>query len=226
MAKAGTDWFPHDYAPTSDPKIQALIGEHGAIGYGLYWRITEMLHTEPEHRLPLKKYMFLAIAKQMLASAEQIEAVLKFAIEVCELFKTDGNCFWSERVNRNLDDRSKISHERSIAGKKGAEAKQLLSKRKQLLQANKQTQAQDKTGQDNTIVKGDWLDWGTLIVEQRDQHWDAMRGRKVSQAEMDAFLSVATRNDWTMNTQAEFRISLKGFKVTGAEKAKATDYKY
>ena len=220
MAKAGTDWFPHDYAPTSDPKIQALIGEHGATGYGLYWRITEMLHTEPEHLLPLKKYMFLAIAKQMLASAEQVEAILKFAIDVCELFKTDGTNFWSERVNRNFDDRSKISQERSIAGKKGAIAKQLLK-------ANKQTQAQDNTVQDNTYIKSDWCEWGKMIVEKRDQYWDAMRGRKVSEAEMDAFLSVATRNNWTITSQQEFRVSLKGFKMNGAPvKASGTDYKY
>lgn len=223
MPKTGTEWFPHDYAPTSDAKMQAFIGEHGALGYGLYWRIIEMLHSEPEHRLPLKKYLFLAIAKQMLANAEQVQAVLEFAIEVCELFKSDGEFFWADRVNRNFDDRSKISHERSKAGKKGAEVKQLLSKTKQLLQANKQTQAQDKTGQDN-ILKGDWTEWGKLIVENRDQFWEAMRGRKVTAAEMDSFLSVATRNNWKMETQQDFRVSLKGFKVNGHDKSKV-DYK-
>lgn len=127
MAKGGTDWFPHDYAPTSDPKMQAFLGEHGAIGYGLYWRVTEMLHTEPEHALTMKPYLFLAIGKQMLLSSEQVEKVLRFAIEVCELFKTDGELFWSDRVNRNLDDRFRIRQElhdvRSAAGKLGAQRK-------------------------------------------------------------------------------------------------------
>lgn len=218
MGKDNTFWFPHDYEPTSDYKMQALIGEFGATGYGIYWRFVEMLHSEQTHRLMMRKVLFLAIAKQMQASAEQIEAVLTFAIDTCELFRSDGEYFWSDRVNSNLEDRSKISQERSIAGKKGAIAKQLLK-------ANKQTQAQDRTGQDRTIFKEDWTEWGELIVKELDHNWDAMRGRKVSSDEMDSFLSVATRNNWKMDSQHQFRISLKGFKVNGAE-PKKTDYKY
>lgn len=205
MAKDNTYWFPHDYEPTSDFKVQALIGEHGGFGYGIYWRFVEMLHSEQEHKLPVKPYLFLAIAKQMQANAEQVEAVLKFAIETCELFQSDGKFFWSDRVNRNLEDRAKISQKRSIAGKKGANAKQLL-------QANKQTQAQDRTGQDRTINNEEWELWGKSIVSCNDQFWEQMRGHKVSQEDMDNFLSVATRNGWTMRTQQEFRTSLKGFK--------------
>lgn len=59
----------------------------------------------------------------------------------------------------------------------------------------------------------DWIGWGQLIVDGNDQHWEALRGRKVTQSEMDAFLSVATRNKWKMETQGEFRISLKGFEA-------------
>lgn len=218
MAKDNTFWFPHDYEPTSDFKMQALVGEYGAIGYGLFWRFTEMLHSEQSHMLPMKQYLFLAIAKQMQANAEQVEAVLSFAINTCELFESDGKFFWSNRVNRNLEDRAKISQERSIAGKKGAIAKQLLK-------ANKQTQAQDRTGQDNTYNIKEWSDWGNLIVDEQDQHWQSMRGRKVDQSEMDAFLSVATRNNWKMNTQHEFRVSLKGFKINGISKEPKNKYK-
>jgi hypothetical protein len=57
----------------------------------------------------------------------------------------------------------------------------------------------------------DWQRWGKLIVDGSDQYWEQMKGRKVSQQEMDAFLSVATRNDWTMDTAQKFRTSLKGF---------------
>lgn len=59
----------------------------------------------------------------------------------------------------------------------------------------------------------DWIFWGNLIVDGNDAQWEAMRGRKVTRAEMDSFLSVATRNKWKMGTQGEFRISLKGFEV-------------
>lgn len=127
MAKE-TFYFPHDYEPTSDPKIQALLGEHGGLGYGVFWRIVEMLHSTDAHKLPLKPYVFLAIAKQMLANAEQIESIVNFAISPCELFISDGDFFWSGRVNRNFERRSEISKLRAEAGRKGAIAKQNLAK--------------------------------------------------------------------------------------------------
>jgi hypothetical protein len=122
-----TFYFSHDYEPTSDPKIQALLGEHGAIGYGIYWRIIEMLHSDCNHKLPFKKYLFLAIAKQMLASAEQIEAIIQQSINVYELFDSDAEYFWSKRVLRNFERRAELSEKRSVAGKAGAIAKQNLA---------------------------------------------------------------------------------------------------
>ena len=82
-------YFQHDYNPTSDPKIVCLLGEYGGLGYGVYWRIVEMLHQENEHKLPLKQYIYVAIAKQMLTDAKQIEAIIKNCVEVFELFQCD-----------------------------------------------------------------------------------------------------------------------------------------
>lgn len=120
-------YFPHDYEAANDPKLQALLGEYGAIGYGVYWRIVEMLHSDESHKLPLKKYIYIAIAKQMLASVEQIEAIIKYAINTCELFVCDDDYFWSNRVNSNFDRRLEISEKRRVAGKAGAIAKQNLA---------------------------------------------------------------------------------------------------
>lgn len=131
MAKE-TFYFPHDFEPTSDPKIEALLSEYKAEGYGLYWRIIEMLHSNEQHKLPLKKYLFMAIAKQMLANAEQIEAFVRFCIDVAELLKSDGEFIWSDRVNRNIDERKRISLIRSTSGTLGAIAKQNNANAKQL----------------------------------------------------------------------------------------------
>jgi len=128
MRAKDTYYFPHDYEPTSDPKIQALIGEFGASGYGIFWRIIEMLHSEQNHKLPFKKYVFLAIAKQMLTSAEQIQAIIDYCIEPCELFDKDMDYFWSNRVLTNINERAKLSEIRRIAGRAGAIAKQKLAK--------------------------------------------------------------------------------------------------
>ncbi len=116
-------YFPHDYDAAIDPKIQALIGKFGGAGYGIFWRVIEMLHSNSEHKLPLKPYIYSAIAKQMLTSDEQMLEVVMYCIEFCELFQSDGNFFWSDRVNKNFVKRNEISEKRSIAGRKGFEAK-------------------------------------------------------------------------------------------------------
>lgn len=63
-----------------------------------------------------------------------------------------------------------------------------------------------------------WEQWGTMIVDDLDQYWGhGDRSRKVTREEMDAFLSVATRNDWVMSTQEQFRRTLKGFDWKGGK---------
>jgi hypothetical protein len=146
-----TFYFPHDYEPTSDPKIQALLGEYGGMGYGVFWRVVEMMHSNAEHKLPLKQYIFLAIAKQMLASAEQTEAIIHFAILPCELFISDGEYFWSNRVNENFKRRMEISEIRSKAGRIGAIAKQKLASAEQNLA--KPGKGKEKKGKESRVKK-------------------------------------------------------------------------
>ena len=122
-----TYYFQHDYNPTSDPKVQALIGEYGAIGYGIYWRIVEMLHEDELHKLQCKKFIYIALAKQMLTSVEQVESIIKNCIEIYELFKSDDDFFWSERVMRNISKRTEISNKRSKAGKISAESRKKIT---------------------------------------------------------------------------------------------------
>ena len=59
--------------------------------------------------------------------------------------------------------------------------------------------------------------WGEDIVSANDFIWEQMKGRRVSQSEMDSFLSVAVRNKWKIDTQQEFRYTLKGFLPNGHE---------
>lgn len=128
-----TFYFSHDYEPLSDPKLSALVGEFAAAGYGLYWRIVEMMHQESEHKLPHKKYIYSSLAQQMLTSDEQVEALITYAIEVCELFESDGEFFWSNRVYRNLEKRAEIRAKRSKAGKISAEKRKKATNVQQVL---------------------------------------------------------------------------------------------
>ena len=113
-------YFQHDYEPTSDPKISALLAEYGAEGYGIFWRTIEMLHSNTDHKIPKKKYIFIAIAKQLLTSADKIIEVIDYATNVCELFLDDKDFIISQRVLNNFKKRDSISEKRSEAGKRSA----------------------------------------------------------------------------------------------------------
>jgi hypothetical protein len=115
------NYFSHDYNATLDPKIIALLGDHGAVGYGIYWRIVEMLHAEESHTLPLKDYIYKALAKQMVTSVEQVSAIVRDCIDIYDLFIECDGCFYSKRVNDNIQKMEEIKEKRSKAGKISAE---------------------------------------------------------------------------------------------------------
>jgi hypothetical protein len=160
-------YFRHDYNPTNDPKIICLLGNFGGNGYGIYWRIVEMLHQEKDYKLPLKKYIYEAIAKQMLTSAEQIEAIIYECINTYELFVSDSSFFWSERVLDNIKRQEEISNIRSLAGKSGAIAKQNLAnaskeKKSKVNKINKSIIISEQGSQSDNIIS---LEIGSLIKE-------------------------------------------------------------
>lgn len=128
MAK-DTFYFQHDYEPLSDPKLLALVGEFGAAGYGIFWRIVEMLHSDESHRLGHEKYIYSAIAKQMSTPVEQVEEVINYAIVVCKLFVSDGESYWSERVYRNVEKREEIADKKRKAGLASAQARAEMVKK-------------------------------------------------------------------------------------------------
>ena len=82
-----------------------------------------MLHEDELHKLPCKQYIYLALAKQLFTSVEQVSSIVDYCINVCELFQSDNIFFWSERVIRNISKRTEISNKRSRAGKISAESR-------------------------------------------------------------------------------------------------------
>ena len=179
-----TYYFQHDYNPTSDPKIQALIGEHGAVGYGLYWRIVEMLHEEGTHKLPCKKYIYLALAKQMSTSVEQVEIIVKCCIELCELFVSDNELFWSERVLRNIEKRTEISNKRSEAGKKSAELRKISTSVEQV-----STSVQQNPTKESKVKE--------IKVKEKKEKKEIKEtiSKDIAQKKVDAKASTLTRRD-------------------------------
>jgi len=127
--KKDTFYFSHDYSTTSDPKIQAFLSMFGASGYGVFWRIIEMLHEDQQKKLPLKKYIFTAIGFQLKVDPTEVEKMIHSLIDDCEILKSDNDCFYSERVLHNMEKRASVIEKRSLAGKKSAEKRALLSTR-------------------------------------------------------------------------------------------------
>lgn len=140
--KKDTFYFPHDFNARNDLKIQALLHDYKARGYGIYWVIVEMLHEASEHKMPLKPYTFIAIAQQLNDNAELIEKVVSACISKYDLFYELEGFLFSKRVNDNILRREEISIKRSKAGKDGANAKQMLANAKQ-------NQAKEIKGKEN-----------------------------------------------------------------------------
>lgn len=119
-----TFYFPHDYEPTSDPKMIAMIGGYGATGYGLYWRIVEMLHSSETHTLLKEDYIYVALSKQMSIPVEQVRVFVEDCVNIYKLFDGDDDQFLSNRVMKNIEKRKSISEMRSKAGKISAQKRE------------------------------------------------------------------------------------------------------
>jgi hypothetical protein len=136
-------WFKHDYEAGSDEKLEELIEQYGAIGYGVYWWVVERLHKE-NNSIELTERFFKSVSRKMKQKLEKIKQLLNEMVEDFNLFEVDNNFLFANRVQKNLNEKNGVSQIRSVAGKKGVEKKQLLKISKQNLANGKQSQANGK----------------------------------------------------------------------------------
>jgi hypothetical protein len=204
-------WFRHDYYSRNDDKIEAMLLEFGATGYGLYWCLVERLHEE-NNEIKVTDLFIKAVAKQMSTAVEHVLTFVNECSTTYQLFTlSKDKILSSNRVKTNLDEREKVRKQRSFAGKQSAAVKRSLTGVER--PSTKERKGKEKKGKDI------WGEWGDLIVAGNDQYWEQMQGRKITRSEMDSFLSVATRNGWSMENQQAFRTSLKGFSPNGQSKS-------
>lgn len=165
MSKKEAYYFSHDYSTTNDPKIQALLGKYGSKGYGIYWRVVEILHEEQEHKLFLKPYMFEAIASTFKEEVDLIKEIIDYQVKVCELFKKKGNFIYSDRVFENISKRDKIKEVRSLAGQRSA---QLRKEQKVTNVKQKVTPAEQNVTKEIKLKeikeKNIIIDWNKLLL--------------------------------------------------------------
>jgi uncharacterized protein YdaU (DUF1376 family) len=113
MKEKQSYYFSHDSNARNDVKVIKLRRQLGLEGYGLYWCIIEMLRDTPEYKLPLNSIDDIAFSLNI--SKEKVETV----INCYELFLTDEDQFFSERLIRNMDKYQDVKCRLSEAGKNG-----------------------------------------------------------------------------------------------------------
>lgn len=111
-------YFSHDSNASSDPKISAMINQYGIEGYGRFWIVVEMLREQQDYRLPLKNYIFDALAMRLQCAAEEAEKYITDCINLFELFDSDEEFFWSNSLIRRMKQKEDRSMQASEAAKK------------------------------------------------------------------------------------------------------------
>jgi len=114
-------YFSHDANARHDPKILAMRGEYGMFGYGVYWLIIEMMREQDEYKLPLKKYIYNAIAMQVQCTDFAKDNAKQFVLECInefDLFQSDDDFFWSNSLVKRMEKKNDLSKKRSEAAKK------------------------------------------------------------------------------------------------------------
>ena len=89
-------YFNHDSTARNDYRIIKLRATLGYEGYGIFWAILEMLFTE-ENKICKSQYDILAFGLQ--CETEKLRAV----IEDFDLFVIEDNCFYSKRLNNQIE---------------------------------------------------------------------------------------------------------------------------
>jgi len=108
-------YFSHDSNARNDEKILMLRAEHGWEGYGVFWVLVEMMFETEGTSIQHKNLKGIAVACNI--ELNKLEAIVSTAIAE-ELFKSDGEEFWSESLRKRKNNMEYIKLKQSEAGKK------------------------------------------------------------------------------------------------------------
>lgn len=92
------EYFSHDYDTRSDEKIMDLMAEMNWAGYGLFWGIVELLYQNNGTMRTQYKRIAFALGSH--------EDSVKAVVENFDLFDINDGVFWSESVNKRLNERA------------------------------------------------------------------------------------------------------------------------
>lgn len=172
-------YFSHDSNARNDEKVLCLRADYGLEGYGIYFVLVEMLHESSDSKL--SHSLIRGISHQLNIDITKLESVITSCI-CYGLLKSDGDKFWSERVNKNkfvmkakYDD---ISAKRSAAGRLGMQKR--WSNNKSITNDNKRiTNDNQRKGKESkiNILKEIRYPFGEKFLEK----WNMWKDFKKSQ---------------------------------------------
>jgi hypothetical protein len=113
-------YFSHDSNAKNDPNILKLRSVYGWQGYGWYWAFVEMMREQQEYRLSMEgQYVWDAFAMLLQCDRIAVQKYVQDCINEFQLFKSDGEYFWSESLRRRM---VKVE-EKSVKARASAEAR-------------------------------------------------------------------------------------------------------
>ena len=98
-------YFNHDSTARNDYRIISMRAKLGYEAYGIFWAVLELLFTE-ENKICTNQYDILAYGLQCDPK------ILKQVVENFDLFVIEDGCFYSKRLNNQIDE---INNKSNIA---------------------------------------------------------------------------------------------------------------
>lgn len=114
-------YIKHDFNAARDENIVEMRADYGSEGYGLYWLVNEYLREQSDVKASLSKLRSIAFA--LNESEEKIKNFVTDCIEKYNLYNSDGEYFWSERMKRDKEVLDQIREVNRQNGKKSAQAR-------------------------------------------------------------------------------------------------------
>lgn len=109
-------WYKHDSSANMDAKLQSVILEYGAEGYGLYWYCLELIaaSVDPDNLSFELEHDARIIAKNLGMGVQRCEEIMKFMVKL-GLFEASNGMITCMKLAKRADDytaklvRSKLS---------------------------------------------------------------------------------------------------------------------
>ena len=219
--KNNCDYFPHDRDMRNHKKVKAIRNKFSN-GYAIWVMLLEHLTGSDGNVFPYTDLEFELMSGDFGFSATEIRDVVDYCVSLELLFLVNGFI-----NSESLDERLAPVFEKRRQAKELSKqqqrengkftAKNTESSGIPVTEMPESKVKESKRNETKSSFLEDLQMWGNQIVMNEDHIWEQMRGRRVTQSEMDSFLSVAVRNKWKIDTQQEFRYTLKGFQPNGHE---------